>query len=590
MKSQSELEIPKSFFLFFIWAYKPYKIWMLCFIVIALISGAYGTINSYLIKIIIDTLANLSDTEYSVSIISWPIILYVINNEIQNISWRSVSYININTSQNVKSKITEILFRYVQKHSHNYFQNNLSGSVARNIQTLTDTIERVAYFPFLRIIQGVSQLTIAIISMYLINPVFSLILFTWTMVFIVASIWFADGIKVLAGRYSETRSIVGGALTDSIINIINVRNFSNINLEVKLLHDCLKNQKKSFQEKEYFLLKRDFFQGLSITFLAGIMIYFLAVLKTQSKITIGDFAFILTLTAYVADNIRWMVGQFNIVSDAKGQCNNCLQAILSPLEVVDKPNSKSLIIKKGDIEFRNVTFGYNKEQTLFQGLNLYIPSGQKIGLVGQSGSGKTSFVSLILRLFDVQEGEIIIDRQNISNITQDSLRKSISYIPQETSLFQRSIKSNISYGKIDCSDEEVIVAAKKAFAHEFIKKIPQGYTMLVGERGVKLSGGQRQRISIARAIIKNAPILILDEATSHLDSVTESEVQESLHSLMQDKTTIVIAHRPSTLRYVDRLIVLNEGQIVGDGSHEELLSNNKFYNQLWNSHVNGIFT
>lgn len=240
------------------------------------------------------------------------------------------------------------------------------------------------------------------------------------------------------------------------------------------------------------------------------------------------------------------------------------------------------------IEFDNVSFGYNDNSYLFKHKCLTIDSGQKVGLVGYSGSGKSTFVNLILRLYDIQSGEILIDGQNISDVTQDSLRSNIGMIPQDPSLFHRSLMENIRYGKIGASDEEVILAAKRAHAHEFIMNTEHGYDSLVGERGIKLSGGQRQRIAIARAILKDAPILILDEATSSLDSVTESAIQESLNKLMQNKTTVVIAHRLSTLIKMDRILVFDKGKIIQDGTHTKLLAEDSLYKTLWNAQIGGF--
>lgn len=268
----------------------------------------------------------------------------------------------------------------------------------------------------------------------------------------------------------------------------------------------------------------------------------------------------------------------------------------------DKPEATTLVFHKGTIIFNNVKFHYKGTKPLFQNKSIEIKAGQKVGLVGYSGGGKSTFVNLILRLYDVTDGAILIDGQDIRDVTQDSLRKNIAMIPQDPSLFHRSLMENIRYGRIDATDEEVIEAAKKSHAHEFISTLPQGYDSLVGERGVKLSGGQRQRIAIARAILKNAPILILDEATSQLDSVTESLIQESLWELMSSpvtrhgeqsaaiqknhkdwiaspsvrndglRTTIVIAHRLSTLLHMDRILVFDKGKIVEDGTHSELLA------------------
>ena len=265
-----------------------------------------------------------------------------------------------------------------------------------------------------------------------------------------------------------------------------------------------------------------------------------------------------------------------------------------PLEILDKPNAITLNCTHGQITFDNVQFHYKGTEPLFQNKSIEINAGQKVGLVGYSGGGKSTFVNLILRLYDVTDGAIMIDGQDIRDVNQDSLRENIAMIPQDPSLFHRSLMENILYGRIDASDEEVIEAAKKAHAHEFITMLPQGYDSLVGERGIKLSGGQRQRIAIARAILKNAPILILDEATSQLDSVTESLIQESLWELMQGqtdtsgKTTIVIAHRLSTLLDMDRILVFDKGKIVEDGTHSKLLAKAALYKSLWDAQVGGF--
>lgn len=255
---------------------------------------------------------------------------------------------------------------------------------------------------------------------------------------------------------------------------------------------------------------------------------------------------------------------------------------------MDKPNATILICEKGKINFNNVNFFYKDIEPLFENMYIEIKTGQKVGLVGYSGSGKSTFVNLILRLYDITDGSISIDNQDIRNVTQDSLRENIALISQDPSLFHRSIMENIRYGKINATDEEVVEAAKKAYAHEFIMKLTEGYDSLVGERGIKLSGGQRQRIAIARAILKNSPILILDEATSQLDSVTEGLIQKNLQELVKNKTTIIIAHRLSTLLSMDRILVFDKGKIIEDGTHNELLSAKGLYKQLWDTQVAGF--
>ncbi|MDP3532993.1 MAG: ATP-binding cassette domain-containing protein, partial [Alphaproteobacteria bacterium] len=259
-----------------------------------------------------------------------------------------------------------------------------------------------------------------------------------------------------------------------------------------------------------------------------------------------------------------------------------------PIDIVDNVDASTLIVDKGQIDFDNVKFGYKNTDPLFDGLSIRIKGGEKVGLVGYSGSGKTSFVNLILRLYDIDQGRILIDGQVTKECTQDSLHEAIGMIPQDPSLFHRTLLENIAYGKPDVKVDEIHTAAKQAHAHDFIQNLPEGYQSLVGERGVKLSGGQRQRIAIARAMLKNAPILILDEATSQLDSVTENDIQDSLWVLMQKKTTLVIAHRLSTLLHMDRILVFNKGKIVEDGTHKDLLALNGLYKTLWDAQVGGF--
>lgn len=261
--------------------------------------------------------------------------------------------------------------------------------------------------------------------------------------------------------------------------------------------------------------------------------------------------------------------------------------IFVPIRVKDKLNAKKLLIEKSTITFSDVNFSYHGNKKIFNNLSIEITSGEKIGLVGYSGAGKTTFVNLILRMYDIEKGKILIDQVNIADVTKKSLHELISIIPQEPLLFHRSLLENIQYGSFEKNEQAIIIAAKKAFAHDFIMKLPEQYKSLVGDRGIKLSGGQRQRIAIARAFLKNAPILILDEATSQLDSITEKLIQESLIELMVGKTTIIIAHRLSTLESVDRILVFDDGQIVEDGPHSRLIEQNGLYKKLWDSQVGG---
>jgi ATP-binding cassette subfamily B protein len=307
-------------------------------------------------------------------------------------------------------------------------------------------------------------------------------------------------------------------------------------------------------------------------------------LRTIGLISVGDFAFVFGVSLIVAEDIWAATRSLQDFSRAMGDLKSALSILNVPQDNLDQANAQPLVIKSPTIEFKNVSFGYDGKDSVFKDLNLSVKPGEKVGLVGHSGAGKSSLVNLLLKYFTNKKGEILINNQNINDVTQDSLRKNIAVIPQDTLLFHRTLMENIRYGKLTATDEEVIEASKRAHLHEFIMQLPEQYQSYVGERGIKLSGGQRQRIAIARAILKDAPILVLDEATSSLDSHTEKLIQDSLNFLIEDKrkTVIAIAHRLSTLKHMDRIIVLDKGTIIEEGTHNKLIHNeHSLYKKLW---------
>jgi ABC-type multidrug transport system fused ATPase/permease subunit len=311
-------------------------------------------------------------------------------------------------------------------------------------------------------------------------------------------------------------------------------------------------------------------------------------LWVDARVTVGDVVMVTALLASIQGALVFIGNSINAFTRRYGEIEEGLHDIITEYEITDKEEIKQLSVTHGEIIWNEVSFKY-EASTVFEHFNLTIKGGQRIGLVGSSGAGKTTFVSLLLRQHDLSEGAITIDGQNISDVTQDSLREQIAIVPQEPMLFHRSIRENIAYGKPDATEEEIIAVAKKAQAHDFIIELEEKYDTLVGERGVKLSGGQKQRIAIARAMLKNAPILILDEATSALDSESEVLIQKALHELMEGKTVIAVAHRLSTLREMDRIIVLEKGKIVEDGTHTKLTKKkNGMYARLWEHQAGGF--
>jgi len=311
-------------------------------------------------------------------------------------------------------------------------------------------------------------------------------------------------------------------------------------------------------------------------------------LWNAGQISVGDFAMSTGLALLIIGDARNLTRRFLEFFEYIGNVANGVDTIVKPHEIVDVAHAKPLQVTSGHIEFRNVCFAYEPGRPVFENLNVIIEPGQRVGLVGFSGSGKSTFVSLILRNYEPQSGAILIDGQDIGQATQASLHEQVSLIPQDPSLFHRTLKENIAYGRPQAADEEIRQASRLAHADAFIEAMPEGYESLVGERGVKLSGGQRQRIAIARVMLKDAPVLILDEATASLDSVTEKTIQENLDRVMGKKTVIAIAHRLSTIAHLDRILVFDQGRIVEDGSHEALLAQKGFYHRLWTMQAGGF--
>lgn len=385
-------------------------------------------------------------------------------------------------------------------------------------------------------------------------------------------------------------SQLNGTIADIISNNLLVRTFARSDYENSTVR-VERAKINELADKEVAVIQREANRRWLLLFTFQILTVGLGVwLFAHDAISIAALIFVVTYLGRVTGTLFGITGIIRTVEQAFLDAAPITRIISEPMEVIDTKDARELAVNTGKIECRDITFRYsdNKNESVFSRMNLIIPAGQRLGLAGHSGGGKTTFTQLLLRFADLEKGQIFIDGQDISQVTQASLHQSISYVPQDPFLFHRSLRENIAYGRPEASDNEILEAARKAHAMEFIDKLPAGLDTIVGERGVKLSGGQRQRIAIARAILKDAPILILDEATSALDSESEKLIQSSLSELMKGRTSIVIAHRLSTIATLDRIIVLDDGKIIEDGTHDELLKNNKTYAKLW-AHQSGGF-
>ena len=582
--NSSEISLKKFFFQLI----KPYKWYVVALFFTALYWGVNNALSPYVLKLIIDKVAAYEGDKAQIFTVILPYVtIYIVLWVLIALDMRFLDWVRMRLFPSLRYDVINSMFKYLNQHSHRYFQNNFAGSLANKIMDMMSGMVTI----FSTLDDGFAQciaILIAIISMLLVNPVFSLFLGLWVMAFLVITVVYFKPIRDQSNYFATAKSTVMGKVVDSVSNVTNLRLFSRNAYENQLIQEAVQDTVDKDRAMQRTILKMRIFWDVSIIVLIGGNLYLLVSMYSKNQVTIGDFSFIISLSISIFYNLWYLASQFVTFAEELGKCKQALTIISALHDVSDQSNAKVLQVTKGEIEFDDVTFHYDEGAHLFNNKNVIIPSGQKVGLVGLSGSGKSTFVNLILRLFDVESGKIVIDGQDIRQVTQESLRENIAMIPQDVSLFHRTLMENIRYGRTDATDEEVIDASKKAHCHEFISQLTEEYDSLVGERGIKLSGGQRQRIAIARALLKNAPILILDEATSALDSLTEKLIQDSLHALMQGRTTIVIAHRLSTLSEMDRILVFDKGQIVEDGSHKDLIKAKGHYSRMWAMQAGGF--
>jgi ATP-binding cassette subfamily B protein len=578
----------KQVFLFIWRAVRSFPVGLTIMVITALIWAIELSLKPYLLRIIIDRIS-VAPAEAIFEYVSIPTILYFMMTFLYSTGFRVYEYyVNIKMTPLLRTKIADATFELLLNQDAHYYQNNLSGSLANKTSDLTSSIPEMVGIIIDRFFSHGLALIIAIYTLGLVNIKFALIMLTWSGFFIIGSLIFSKKLTYFANVFSEWGSTINGTIVDVLSNIVSVRLFARNKTEKSTLISVCNQAVVAEQKLQWAYFWIWFWYGYSFVFVQGISLYYLLKGRQAGWITVGDFVLVVSINFGIVEFLWQLAKDFSQFSRLLGKVIQALRTILVVPNVQDSPNATVLSVKQGAIVFDSVQFQYEDTDPLFQNKSIVIQPGQKVGLVGYSGGGKTTFVNLILRLYEVSSGRILIDDQDIQSVTQNSLRESIGMIPQEPLLFHRTLMENIRYGCMDASDEAVRNAAKRAHAHDFIENLKDGYNSLVGERGVKLSGGQRQRVAIARALLKNAPILILDEATSQLDSITEKLIQASLQELMQGKTTIVIAHRLSTLLNMDRVLVFDQGKIVQDGSHQDLLHLPGLYKELWEAQVGGF--
>lgn len=503
---------------------------------------------------------------------------------------RGATFCMIMVRPHQKVRITRDLFAYLQQHSPRYFGEHFAGSLAQRISEGSIGLLDTTWVLIVEMLPILAVLITSLVLLTLASPWLGLSLLVWVVCYSLLAYALSRKAQVLANEHAQTRSVTTGKIVDAVGNLSSIRLFARQAFELDYLTRFQAKEKKAAQRSFFYQEKIRLLQdSLSILLRVGLVALALY-LWHLGKIDVGQLVMVATLGLMIVAQCSFLSMQFMHLFEYIGNIENSIHTLLQPHEMPDRAKAQSAVINKGVIEFRNVNFSYHPGAPIFNNFNLQIRAGQRVGIVGLSGSGKSTLLNLLLRAYDPQSGTIEVDGINVLDMTQQSLHRHIGLIPQEPGLFHRSLKENIGYGDVLASDAHIELAAKRAHAHDFIVQMPDGYNALIGERGVKLSGGQRQRIAIARALLKNAPILVLDEATASLDSETESLIQSSLDDIMADKTVLVVAHRLSTIAHLDRIVVLDKGTIIEDGSHAQLLERRGLYYRLWQHQSDGLLS
>ncbi|MEZ8026946.1 ABC transporter ATP-binding protein [Enterovibrio norvegicus] len=494
---------------------------------------------------------------------------------------------------NYPMSIRWLAHRYLLKQSISFYQNDFAGRIATKVMqtalSIRETVMKLldvavyisVYFTAMLIMVGQADIRLMI-------P-----LLIWLLAYICIQMYFVPRLKAVSTEQADARSLMTGRIVDSYTNIATVKLFSHTDRETEYAEEGM----NTFLDTVHRQMRLATGFNIAVEIINYTLVFSIAAISIwlwlDSAISVGAIAIAVSLALRINGMSKWIMWEIGSLFENIGTVVDGMTTLSNPVEVSDKDNAAALNVPKGEISFDNVRFHYGEGKGVIEKLNLNIKPGEKVGLVGRSGAGKSTLVNLLMRFHDVEGGMIRIDGQNISEVTQDSLRANIGMVTQDTSLLHRSIRDNILYGNPDAGEDAMHEASRRAQAHDFIETLSDphgntGYDSQVGERGVKLSGGQRQRVAISRVLLKDAPILLLDEATSALDSEVEAAIQESLYQLMEGKTVIAIAHRLSTIAAMDRLIVLDNGEIAEEGTHQELIASGGIYAQLWQHQTGGF--
>lgn len=578
-------EIPQSPIKFVLYASRFHKRWAFAAIFTVIVANFLGRYTVIILRNLTDALANYQNG-FS-DIWHW-VLFYSIFDLVNENIWRLSGFAGMRWIVNLKVTAYRDLYQYITHHSKDYFNNRFAGSLENKISNAADgsdhLVGRMLWNFFPTCMGALIYVGIAWQSDYRLG----LIILIWTTFYFLLNIVFAKKIQVRARKQAASNSNLRGVVIDSISNISLVHENAYLRNEHEHIFSFLSKRKKADLSEwwlsEWFLVANGF---LILIFTASMLVTTVYLLQLK-LITVGVVIMVIAIIRDISHQLFFLGQELKEAGRTYGQINEGLQEVLQDHDVVTDPEAYDGIIENSEIVFDSVNFSYERSP-IYRNFSLHIPAGQKVGLIGHSGAGKTTFVSLLLRHFDVSDGTISIGGRPINQLTLESLRRSIAVVPQDSSLFHRSIRENIASSNPNATQQQVEQAAKLALAHGFISKLPKQYDTIIGERGVKLSGGQRQRLAIARAFLKDSPILVLDEATSSLDSESEQAIQISLRSLMKGRTVIAIAHRLSTLKEMDRIVIMRHGKVIEDGSVEDLLKKpHSEFKRMWEHQIKGF--
>ena len=581
-------ELPKHTVSFILYCLRRFRGMILLMVLLETGQAAGSILVPYAIKALMDAVAAQPHVTVVWETFKQPLLLLIGLNVAEILFSRGSGAVLIIIGPRLRQRTSRLLYAYLQQHSPRYFGNNFAGSLAHRISETAMSVNHTTWSVLCDFWPISVTFMVSVTLLLQVHSGLGGFVAGWMCLYVALSYWMATRCQPYAQNYAATRSLVNGKIVDAVSNMLNAKLFARLTYEREYLDGFLETEVQQGRRTFWYMERVRWFQFTAAAILKIGTIGYALQLWSAGEISVGDFAMSTGLALLVIGDARNLTRRFLEFFEYVGNVANGVDTIVKPHDIIDAPDAKALQVTAGQIAFQNVNFAYEPGRPVFENLSISIEPGQRVGLVGFSGSGKSTFVSLILRNYEPQSGQILIDGQNILQATQDSLHEQVSLIPQDPSLFHRSLNENIAYGRLYANDADIQEATKLAYADDFIDAMPEGYESLVGERGVKLSGGQRQRIAIARVMLKDAPILILDEATSSLDSVTEKAIQENLDRVMGKKTVIAVAHRLSTIAHLDRILVFDKGRIVEDGNHDDLLSKQGFYFQLWTMQAGGF--